>query len=30
MPDLLNPNEKGYAIWSEAIEPTLARLYDMK
>ena len=22
--------EKGYAIWAEAIEPTLARLYDMK
>ena len=30
MPDLLHPKEKGYAIWAEAIEPTLARLYDMK
>jgi beta-glucosidase len=30
MPDLLHPKETGYAIWAEAIEPTLARLYDMK
>ena len=30
MPDLLHPKEKGYAIWAEAMEPTLARLYDMK
>jgi beta-glucosidase len=26
MPDLLHPQEKGYAIWAEAMEPTLARL----
>ena len=26
MPDLLHPNEKGYQIWADAIEPTLARL----
>ena len=26
MPDLLHPNEKGYEIWAEAIEPTVARL----
>jgi lysophospholipase L1-like esterase len=24
MPDLLHPNEKGYQIWAEAMEPTLA------
>jgi lysophospholipase L1-like esterase len=24
--DMLHPNEKGYAIWAEAMEPTLARL----
>tara|TARA_Y100000385_G_scaffold161680_1_gene167670 strand:+ start:1096 stop:1860 length:765 start_codon:yes stop_codon:yes gene_type:complete len=30
MPDLLHPKETGYDIWAEAIEPTLARLYDMK
>ena len=30
MPDLLHPKETGYTIWAEAIEPTLARLYDMK
>jgi beta-glucosidase len=28
MPDLLHPKEMGYAIWAEAIEPTLARLYE--
>lgn len=26
MPDLLHPNEKGYEIWAEAMEPTLAEL----
>ncbi|MGN6642996.1 MAG: platelet-activating factor acetylhydrolase IB subunit [Verrucomicrobiota bacterium] len=26
MPDLLHPNEKGYQIWAEAMEPTLAEL----
>ena len=26
MPDALHPNEKGYAIWAEAIEPTLQDL----
>lgn len=26
MPDLLHPHEKGYQIWAEAIEPTVARL----
>jgi lysophospholipase L1-like esterase len=26
MPDLLHPNEKGYQIWADAIEPTLATL----
>lgn len=26
MPDLLHPNEKGYALWAEAMEPTLKRL----
>ena len=30
MPDLLHPKEKGYAIWAKAMEPTLARLYDVK
>ena len=28
MPDLLHPKEKGYAIWAEAMEPTIARLMD--
>ena len=28
MPDLLHPKETGYAIWAEAIEPTLVRLYE--
>jgi beta-glucosidase len=26
MPDLLHPNEKGYKIWAEAIEPTVKKL----
>jgi beta-glucosidase len=26
MPDLLHPQAKGYALWAEAIEPTVARL----
>ena len=26
MPDLLHPNAKGYTIWAEAMEPTLAKL----
>ena len=26
MPDLLHPNEKGYALWAQAIEPTLRQL----
>ncbi len=26
MPDLLHPNEAGYQIWADAIEPTLAKL----
>ncbi|MBL9146938.1 MAG: chitobiase/beta-hexosaminidase C-terminal domain-containing protein [Verrucomicrobiaceae bacterium] len=26
MPDLLHPNEKGYRIWAEAMEPTLKKL----
>lgn len=26
MPDLLHPNERGYEIWAETMEPTLARL----
>ena len=28
MPDLLHPNEKGYQIWAEAIEPMVAELMD--
>jgi beta-glucosidase len=28
MPDLLHPNEKGYAIWQRAMEPTLQKLLD--
>jgi beta-glucosidase len=30
MPDLLHPNEKGYTIWAEAIEPTVAKLMGEK
>lgn len=26
MPDLLHPNEKGYEIWAEAVEPTIQRM----
>lgn len=26
MPDLLHPNEKGYQIWADAMEPTLVKL----
>lgn len=26
MPDLLHPKEKGYPLWAEALEPTLAKL----
>ena len=26
MPDLLHPNERGYRLWAEAMEPTLAKL----
>ena len=28
MPDLLHPNEKGYAIWQRAMEPTLQKLLE--
>jgi beta-glucosidase len=28
MPDLLHPNEKGYKIWAEAMEPTIKKLMD--
>ena len=28
MPDYLHPNQNGYRIWAEAIEPTLQRLLD--
>jgi beta-glucosidase len=28
MPDLLHPNESGYRIWAEAMEPAIARLMD--
>jgi lysophospholipase L1-like esterase len=30
MPDLLHPNEKGYEIWAEAIEPKVAELLGEK
>ena len=26
MPDLLHPNEKGYAMWAEAMEPTVEKM----
>jgi len=29
MPDLLHPNEKGYEIWANAMEPTLKRLLSV-
>lgn len=28
MPDFLHPNEKGYRIWAEAIEPTVRKLME--
>jgi lysophospholipase L1-like esterase len=28
MPDLLHPNERGYAIWQRAMEPTLQKLLE--
>ena len=28
MPDLLHPNEKGYAIWADRMNPTLQSLLD--
>ncbi|MBL7188208.1 MAG: hypothetical protein ISS70_17940 [Phycisphaerae bacterium] len=30
MPDYLHPNEAGYKIWAEAIEPKVAELMDEK
>lgn len=30
MPDLLHPNEKGYRLWAEAMEPTLKKLLGEK
>ena len=30
MPDLLHPNEKGYQIWAETVEPTIAKLMREK
>jgi lysophospholipase L1-like esterase len=30
MPDLLHPNKKGYEIWAEAVEPTVAKLMGEK
>ncbi len=30
MPDLLHPNAKGYQIWAEAIEPTVAKVLGAK
>ncbi len=30
MPDLLHPDEKGYEIWADAIEPTVAKLMGEK
>jgi beta-glucosidase len=30
MPDLLHPNEKGYEIWAEAMEPTVKKLMGEK
>ena len=30
MPDLLHPREKGYRIWAEAMEPTVAKLMGEK
>jgi len=28
MPDLLHPNARGYQIWADAIEPTLADMLN--
>ncbi len=28
MPDLLHPNDKGYEIWAEAMEPMIKKLMD--
>jgi beta-glucosidase len=28
MPDLLHPNAAGYAVWAEAMEPTLSQLFQ--
>ncbi|MEM7476803.1 MAG: platelet-activating factor acetylhydrolase IB subunit [Planctomycetota bacterium] len=28
MPDLLHPNKKGYALWAEAMEPSIAKLLN--
>ena len=30
MPDLLHPNEKGYQIWADSMQPTLVRLLESK
>ena len=30
MPDLLHPRQKGYAIWAEAMEPTVVKLMEEK
>ncbi|MFA5292977.1 MAG: platelet-activating factor acetylhydrolase IB subunit [Phycisphaerae bacterium] len=30
MPDLVHPNEKGYQIWAEAVEPTIVKLMGEK
>jgi beta-glucosidase len=30
MPDLLHPKEKGYQIWAETMEPTIAKLMGEK
>ncbi len=30
MPDYLHPNDKGYEIWAEAIEPKVAELMGEK
>jgi len=30
MPDLLHPKQKGYQMWADAMEPTVARLLGEK
>jgi len=30
MPDFLHPNEKGYRIWAETMEPVIAKLMGEK